>query len=405
MGEHRVAAPRADILIVDDTPANLRLLSRMLTEQGYQARPVPDGPLALAAARAKPPDLILLDIRMPGMSGYEVCEQLKANSRTCDVPIIFVSAMDATEDKIRAFTAGGVDYVTKPFQFEEVLARVETHLALQRLQRRLQDANRKMAQELALAGEVQFSFLPRSLPDIAGWQVAAALEPARETSGDFYDFIHLPEGRLGIVMADVSDKGAAAAMYMALSCTLIRTYAMEQHRQPERVLSEVNRRLLADTESYQFVTMVYGILDPESGTLSFCNAGHNSPYLFRRGAGVGETDAVQALGGTGPALGILPDQHWEQEAVQLAPGDVLVLYTDGITEARNSEKALFEDQRLLEAVKACVATPSSQTPSAEGVQAAILAAVHRFVGDAPQSDDITLSVIVRDRRVLGSGQT
>jgi sigma-B regulation protein RsbU (phosphoserine phosphatase) len=252
---------RASILIVDDTPANLRLLSQMLAEQGYHARPVPDGPLALAAARADPPDLILLDIRMPEMDGYLVCEELKADARTRDIPVIFISALDATKDKVRAFQSGGVDYVTKPFQAAEVLARVDTHLSLRELQKELVDANERMAQELSLAGEVQASFLPLEPPTLAGWQVAATLQPARQASGDFYDFLSLPGGRLGIVMADVSDKGAGAALFMALSCTLIRTYAPQHSGQPERLLGAVNRRILSDTNACQFVTVFYGVLD------------------------------------------------------------------------------------------------------------------------------------------------
>ncbi len=130
---------QGNILIVDDTPANLRLLSNMLSDQGYKVRSVINGQMALTAIHAAPPDLILLDIRMPGMSGYEVCEALKGDSGTCEIPVIFISALDEIHDKVRAFTVGGVDYVTKPFQFEEVLARVETHLALRNLQRQLQD--------------------------------------------------------------------------------------------------------------------------------------------------------------------------------------------------------------------------------------------------------------------------
>lgn len=129
---------RGNILIVDDTPANLRLLSNMLAERGYKVRSVISGKMALTTARAAPPDLILLDIRMPEMDGYEVCEQLKADEDTHDIPIIFISALDAAQDKVKAFTVGGVDYVTKPFQLEEVLARVETHLALRNLQKSLQ---------------------------------------------------------------------------------------------------------------------------------------------------------------------------------------------------------------------------------------------------------------------------
>ncbi len=136
--------PKGDILVVDDTPANLRLLSGMLVEHGYKVRSAPNGRLALMGARAAPPDLILLDINMPGLNGYQVCEQLKDDPQTHDIPVIFISALDQTEDKVQAFTLGGVDYITKPFQLEEVLARVETHLTLHRLQRQLVAANQDL---------------------------------------------------------------------------------------------------------------------------------------------------------------------------------------------------------------------------------------------------------------------
>jgi two-component system, NtrC family, sensor kinase len=135
---------KGNLLIVDDTPANLRLLSNILKEQGYQVRPTPSGELALSAAQGMPPDLILLDINMPQMDGYEVCERLKANDRTCHIPVIFISALNDILDKVKAFSVGGVDYITKPFQVEEVLARVETHLSLCRLQQSLQEKNRDL---------------------------------------------------------------------------------------------------------------------------------------------------------------------------------------------------------------------------------------------------------------------
>jgi sigma-B regulation protein RsbU (phosphoserine phosphatase) len=381
-------APRADILIVDDTLANLRLLSRMLAERGYQVRPVPDGALALAAARAEPPDLILLDIRMPEMDGYQVCERLKADARTRDVPIIFVSALDATQDKVSAFAAGGVDYVTKPFQNKEVLARVETHLALRRLQAQLQDANLKMERELALAGEVQASFLPRELPDLPGWQLSITLEPARETSGDFYDVHLLPDGRLGILVADVVGKGVGAALFMALSWILFRTYAARFPAQPELVLSAVNHRILEDTNAKQFVTVFYGILDLTTGRLVYSNAGHCPPYLVS----AQESEDAQRLVRTGLPLGIFTDKRWEQRTVHLDPGDVLVLYTDGITEAESEREIFYGEERLLESVRANLGRPARE------IQETIMADLRRFVGDAPdvQPDDIALAVVVRN---------
>ena len=148
MSIQRADTPKASILIVDDTPNILRLLSQMLTGQGYEVQTVTSGARALAAARARPPDLILLDIMMPEMDGYEVCLRLKAAVQTRDIPIIFISAIGETKDKVKAFTIGGVDYVTKPFQVKEVLARVATHLSLWALQKQLQAANDELARQL-----------------------------------------------------------------------------------------------------------------------------------------------------------------------------------------------------------------------------------------------------------------
>jgi len=382
---------KGDILIVDDTPANLRLLSQMLAGQGFHVRPVPDGALALAAVQVELPDLILLDIRMPEMSGYEVCERLKADGKTADIPIIFISALDAVQDKIKAFSAGGVDYVTKPFRIEEVLARVETHLSLRRLQKRLQDANRRMERELTLAAEVQAGFMPHSVPELSGWDMSVTLKPARETSGDFYDFYQFPDGRLGVVVADVVDKGVGAALFMALSWSLLRTRAGEYPGQPVRVFDVVNRRIQQDTSVLQFVTVFYGILGPSTGDLLYCNAGHCPAYLFRAGG----DPCVEELSSSGAALGLLDGASWTENAVRLAAGDLLVLYTDGITEARNERDELFGSERLLASVQACLDTASPSRPVAQQVQAAILQDVSRFAGSAPQSDDIALAVLMR----------
>jgi sigma-B regulation protein RsbU (phosphoserine phosphatase) len=385
--EPALSLPKGNLLIVDDKPANLRLLAAMLVEQGYKVRSAINGPLALTATQAAPPDMILLDINMPEMNGYEVCERLKADESTREIPIIFISALDEIQDKVKAFTVGGVDYITKPFQLEEVLARVETHLALRNLQKRLQDANARFEKELALAGEIQASFLPGETPDIPGWQLAATLIPARETSGDFYDLIPLLNGRFGLVVADVTDKGTGAALYMALSRTLIRTYVVEYDTQPELAFKVAHRRILEDTNTKQFVTVFYGILDPTTGTLTYCNAGHNPPYLFSANG----DETVQELDNTGPPLGLrmFKDMTWERRTAQLAPGDLLVLYSDGITEAQDGQEEFFEEERLLELGQANLGR------SAQEVQDTILAEVDRFVGDAPQVDDITLMVLAR----------
>jgi serine phosphatase RsbU (regulator of sigma subunit) len=247
-------------------------------------------------------------------------------------------------------------------------------------------AHERVMQELALAGEIQASFLPDEVPEIPGWQLAAMLEPARETSGDFFDVIPLPNGHWGLVVADVADKGLGAALYMALSRTLIRTYAAQYDANPDRALAAANRRILEDTYTSLFVTVFYGILDPASGALNYCNAGHNPPYLLSSHDGRG----VQTLARTGIPLGLFDDKPWTHHTIQLAPGDTLVLYTDGITEAQDEGRAMFGDERLIQVAQANVGCP------AHDIQKALLDGVHTFVGGAPQHDDMTLLVLVRD---------
>jgi sigma-B regulation protein RsbU (phosphoserine phosphatase) len=379
---------KADILVVDDTPANLRLLSQMLNEQGYQVRPVPDGHLALAAAEAKQPDLILLDIRMPGISGYQVCEQLKADTSTKDVPIIFISALDAIQDILKAFEVGGVDYITKPFQIEEVLARVETHLSLRRLQAQLEGANQKMTQELDLAGEVQRGFFPKELPKIDGWQLSACMRSARETSGDFFDVISLPRGNYGILLADVVDKGVAAALFMALSLSLLRTYAPDFPTHPEMVLASVNQRIMEDINAKQFVTIFYGILFPDTGRLVYANAGQPPPLIINSQSG----DISQKLENTGKPLGLFSEEIWKHGKIKLNNGDIMVAYTDGVSEAQNSQQDYYDEIGLIDSVKRNLGA------QAEEISQAILDDVQEFMGETAQLDDIGLVVLKREIR-------
>lgn len=375
------------ILIVDDTQANLRLLSQLLTRGGYRVRAVTSGARALASVEAEIPDLILLDIRMPGMDGYEVCQRLKETPQARDIPILFISALDEVQEKMKAFAAGGLDYITKPFQLEEVLARVETHLSLRRLQRTLQEANQRMQRELALAGQVQASMMRSRLPRLPGWELAVRLIPAKLTCGDFYDVLYLPDGKVVILIADVVDKGVGAALYMSMSCTLLRTYALEHAGDPGQALLAVNHRILEDIHSDQFVTVFLGVLDLARGEMSYSNAGHNPPALLRSGEG----ETVELLKRSGMALGVLEDLSWETRRVQLAPGDVLVFYTDGVTDAESESHDFYGLERLLQAVRENLDQP------AEGLRDAVLDDLRLFSGEATQSDDIALMILKRQQ--------
>lgn len=244
-------------------------------------------------------------------------------------------------------------------------------------------ASQADAQELARAARVQESFLPEHPPQLPGWDLQVSLVPARRTSGDFYDFIPLPNNRLAVVVADVADKGAGAALFMTTTRSLLRTYASDYAMWPELVLAETNRRMLADTHGGLFVTMFYSVLDPVSGLLTYCNAGHNPPFWLP----AADPQEILSLNRTGPPLGIFEENTWQQGTIQLALGDVLVVYTDGVTEAINPEEEPFGEQGLRAALR------EHRQANSTRLRDGILQAVRQFSGTAPQFDDITLLVL------------
>jgi len=247
-------------------------------------------------------------------------------------------------------------------------------------------AYQRAMEELKVAGKIQASFLPNEIPSLSGWELAVTIIPARETSGDFFDFIPLPDGKIGILIADVADKGVGAALYMALCRTLIRTYALEYvDNRPEVVFFSTNERILKDARANLFVTVFFGILDQQTGTLTYSNAGHNPPYLFSPRNG----NKIIPLSSTGMPIGVEEDEVWQQATIQMDQDDVLVLYTDGIPDAQNADGDFFREKRLVEFAKAHLGL------SAQEMLVAILDEIEDFVGDAAQFDDITLLVLTR----------
>ncbi|MFN8497456.1 MAG: SpoIIE family protein phosphatase [Anaerolineae bacterium] len=253
----------------------------------------------------------------------------------------------------------------------------------ERLRRAELEAER-LAQELELAHHIQRSFLPDQAPTLAGWDIAPCWKPARIVTGDFYDFVAQPDGGVGVVIADVSDKGAPAAIFMAVSRSLLRASVLA-YPQPVEAIDHANALIAADADSSMFVTAFLLALDGRGGHLDFVNAGHNPPLLVRADG------SVEWLGqdAHGPALGIVLDYRWPGRGADLAAGDTLVLYTDGITEAINERDEAFGEARLAELVAA------HRRLSAEALAARIVDAVGEFAGDHPQFDDITLVVLKR----------
>jgi len=395
------AAQPASILIVDDTAANLQVLAGMLKDRGYRVRPVPSGKLALHAAGRDPPDLILLDINMPEMSGYEVCEHFKADDVLKGIPVIFISALTEQLDKVKAFATGGVDYITKPFQMEELHARVETHLKVRRLQieleetnARLEKANDRMSRDLQAAAKIQETFLPREAPRIPGTDFAWAYRPCDELAGDGLNVIPLGNGLVGLYILDVSGHGVASAL---LSVTLSRLLSPPSDPSsilirngnvgdrfditpPADVAARLNRLFPFDLATGQFATLVYGILNTASGVFRYVSAGHPAPVHLPFGA------EPVLLESPGFPVG-LADAAYEERSVCLRAGDRLYLYSDGVPEAMNPEGMQFGNARLLQAIRR-----GRSEPLQESVPC-LLGEVAAWHGSERPQDDISILVV------------
>lgn len=241
----------------------------------------------------------------------------------------------------------------------------------------------RLERELQMAREVQASLLPRHTPHLPGWEFAAHWQPAREVSGDFYDFIPLGADQLGLVIADVTDKGMPAALFMALSRSIVRASVTNAASPLEGIL-QANRLICADSTNSMFVTLCYVQIDALMGEVTFVNAGHNPPLLYRAG-----NDQLGRLARTGMALGVDPDSPFEQRMAALAPGDFIVLYTDGVTDALNGAGEEFGLERLQKAAQAHRLSPAAD------VVAEIKTQLAGFIGDSAPFDDVTLVVVRR----------
>jgi serine phosphatase RsbU (regulator of sigma subunit)/class 3 adenylate cyclase/tetratricopeptide (TPR) repeat protein len=278
--------------------------------------------------------------------------------------------------------------------FEQLGAPEYAHRVEQRLHAIATDtlaqavAHQQVNRELAMAGRIQESFLPEAPSLSSGWELSVTLKPARQTSGDFYDFIPLPGSRLGILIGDVADKGVGAALFMTLSRTLIRTYAGDISDRPEEVFAAANRRMLEDSRVGLFVTAFYGVLELDTGLINYINAGHNPPFLLR----ADHPEAIASLTRTGIPLGVFADATWGPVQLQLNPGDALVLYTDGLTEAQNDADEFYGDERLVAALQKY---GQDLQLTADGLKDALLDDISAFIGARPRLDDLALIVLKR----------
>jgi len=391
----------ASILVVDDTAANLQVLAGMLKERKYKVRPVPSGKLALLAARRDPPDLILLDINMPEMNGYEVCEELKADEILKGIPIIFISALTEPLDKVKAFAIGGVDYITKPFHMEELHARVEAHLKIRRLQieleklnAQLEQANTRMSFDLQAAAKIQKTFLPGVTANIPGLAFAWGYRPCDELGGDGLNIVPLGDGKVGLYILDVCGHGVSAALLSVSISRLLSSPSepssiLRRNRNPAdptvitppaEVASRLNELFPFGTATLQYATLVYGILDVKSGDFVYVSAAHPGPlYVPARGA-------AKFVVSPGFPIG-LAEEAYRQEHIHLSPGDRLYLYSDGLTDAMSAERMPFGNDLLLSNLE------RERTKPLELGVAALLNEIAKWHGSERSQDDMSILAI------------
>jgi phosphoserine phosphatase RsbU/P len=380
------------ILVVDDNEANRDVLSRRLKRQGHSVVVAEDGRQALDMMRMQSFDLILLDIMMPEMNGYQVLQALKTDALLRHIPVIMISALDDIESVVKCIELGAEDYLYKPFNPVLLKARVGASLEKKWLRDQEQSYLQAVKRELELGRRIQADFLPRTIPQPVGWEIAAVFHPARDVAGDFYDVFILPEGFVGLVIADVCDKGVGAALFMALIRGLIRAFseqvvagALDALQAVPMTNNYIARHHHNDTSRHMFATLFFGVLDPASGRLTYVNGGHEAPLVVHS-----EGHVRAYLEATGPAVGFMADSHFSHAQVQLEPGDILVSYTDGVTEARNAERLLFTEERLLRLLEQPITSAASVLERVE-------ASVQAYIGDSTPTDDITMLAVCRRR--------
>jgi len=384
------------IMIVDDEPFNIDYLEQEFEDLHYVTVAAVNGQDALDKVQSEAPDLILLDIMMPIMDGFEVLSRLKANPAARDIPVIVISASSDLRSVVKGIQMGAEDYLPKPFEPTLLRARISSSLEKKRLRDLQQLYLKSLERELDIAREIQLSFLPSALPKVHGWEIAAYFKAAREVAGDFYDAFLLPDGNLVCVIGDVCGKGVGAALFMTLFRSLIRAAstsdlfcggndmdALAPAQRLQHVISFTNN-YINDThgETNMFSTVFMGIINIQEGIFTYANCGNESPLLLRKGA------VVAALRPTGPVVGVIPDAQFSVEEILMEKDDLLLAFTDGVPDSFNGNGVPFGRERLLKWPNVGETTPAALL---ENIQAQI----RQFIGTADQFDDITLLAVKR----------
>jgi phosphoserine phosphatase RsbU/P len=370
------------ILIADDQPDLLDALRLLLKGQGIEIDAVTSPDAALAALQARPFDLVLMDLNYTGdttsgREGIDLLARVQAFDKL--LPVVVMTGWGSVDIAVEAMRRGVRDFVQKPWDNAHLIATLKNEIDEGRVRRKREAAEQR---ELSEALKIQRRLLPQQVPQIDGWELAVSWQPASGVGGDCFDTIRFSDARLAMSIADVVGKGIPAALLMSNLQAAVRAFASEVV-DPRELCLQVNRILCGNIAEGRFISFFYAVLDAGAGTLTYTNAGHYLPMLVRADG------TTERLGIGGPVLGVIADADYDQAHVGLATGDRLVLFTDGLTEARSPSDEEFGEQRLLDAAL------THRGCSAPALQARLADAVAAFTGGHLQ-DDATLMVLAAD---------
>ena len=391
--------PGSKILVVDDEPMNIRLLQIRLQAEGYTVLTATNGQEAIEQVKVGKPDLILLDVMMPEMNGFKVCQWIRENESTRFLPVVMVTALIGDDDRIKAIGVGADDFISKPFDHYEVLARVRSLLRIKQYRDALEDANQKLevhnarlVNELQMAREIQEILIPQNLSSLAGFRVSAHYIPEIDVGGDFFDLWEIEPGKLGVFISDVMGHGVSAAFVTVFIKTVVEEIR-SQISDPGQLLETVNARFnrLISSQLFMFTTAFYAEIDLPNETLSCANAGHPFPFIIHSRQGmcepIGDKD-------TGKGLGITPNAVYKTHHYPFDRFNGLFLYTDGAYEIQNPQGEEFSTDRLQSVL-------THQINERTGVLVdSVLDAINQFNDGSGKDDDITLVAIDADKSTL-----
>ncbi len=384
------------VLIVDDEPFNVDYIEQELEDSDYATLSASDGQAALKLVETGQPDVVLLDIMMPVMDGFEVLARLKAHPVWRDIPVIVISASNDLKSMVRGIQLGAEDYLPKPFEPTLLKARLSSSLEKKQLRDLQKLYLKSLERELEIGREIQMGFLPPRLPDLEGWEISAYFKAAREVAGDYYDAFLLPDGNLACVVGDVCGKGVGAALYMSLFRSLIRAtlktdffynavsnQKMTDVERLQYIISYTNN-YVAETHGHtsMFSTVFVAIINFTESRLTYINGG-NEPALFVSHAG-----GVTLLWPTGPIIGIIPDAGFIAREIVIDEDDLLLAYTDGVTDALNPDEVSFGRERLVDCL-------DGREDGCDSLLKKIQHNLEQFIGKADQFDDITVLAVRR----------